>query len=411
MAWSHLPRIVPLALGSFLSLFSAFALSGEVKHLPPIGSGALSRALLLASRGDLPATAAAPERELELITERFPNGAVKIERQVAQDAEGNYVNHGQYTEYDTRGKIRRAGEFRDGRQHGKWTRHFQAGECSLFSGSIEKQFPGPFVSEATFEDGKLHGAWTIRSAAGQKIIEWSFDQGVRHGKSTWWHPRGEVRREVAYHQGEPDGDLIEWAPDGKAILRVTFLKGRQLHHDVQTYPTGRTSYEGDYLLPPSVSVPAYDWWEGTAKSIPVGTTGPKQKHGRWIGYYANGFKKVTGAYEFDVPVGKFTWWYENGQKQAEGEYIEGREHGRWITWHPNGQKESEGEYTDGVVSGVWMRWLTNGKKVEVFDYSLEAESGATSDEEPVPPPRPVEPEEPAPLKAERPQWQLPETQT
>ena len=34
---------------------------------------------------------------VEVIRERFPNSAVKVERHVTQDAEGNYYNHGLWT--------------------------------------------------------------------------------------------------------------------------------------------------------------------------------------------------------------------------------------------------------------------------------------------------------------------------
>jgi hypothetical protein len=32
--------------------------------------------------------------EMEVIRERFPNGSIRIEREVTQDADGNYINHG-----------------------------------------------------------------------------------------------------------------------------------------------------------------------------------------------------------------------------------------------------------------------------------------------------------------------------
>lgn len=369
-------RSLAIALGGWgwaiLLACQMAALADEPKpSLPGAASELLGEALGPASLAGPPADPVDATNQPELITERYPDGSVKIERQVVQDAEGNYVNHGPYTEYDRNGKVVRSGEFRNGKPHGKWTRYFQAGECSLFSGALEKQFQGPFVSEATMVDGQLHGTWTIRGQNGQKIIEWRFENGVRHGTSTWWYPGGEIRREVTYKNGEPDGELVEWAADGQVTNRVTFIDGRQIVHEVQWSAPGKKAYEGDYLLPRSVAVPVYDWWAGTVKSIPMGSAGQKQKHGLWIGWYPNGQKKVAGFYEADVPTGKFTWWYENGQKQAEGEYLKGEQHNKWITWHPNGQKESEAVFTAGVLTGKWTRWQADGKKVEVFDPGLE----------------------------------------
>ena len=42
---------------------------------------------------------------VETFTERYPNGNVKIERQVTLDADGNYVNHGAWKMYNAAGKV------------------------------------------------------------------------------------------------------------------------------------------------------------------------------------------------------------------------------------------------------------------------------------------------------------------
>ena len=69
----------------------------------------------------LPESAATADTKVELVTERYPNGNVKIERQVTRDANGNYVNQGTYKAYDLDGKVQKTGEFVDGKQQGKWT--------------------------------------------------------------------------------------------------------------------------------------------------------------------------------------------------------------------------------------------------------------------------------------------------
>src|SRR5580698_9120196 len=49
------------------------------------------------------APAPAGEPESEVIRERYPNRAVKIERTVTQDANGNYVNDGLWRMWDQKG--------------------------------------------------------------------------------------------------------------------------------------------------------------------------------------------------------------------------------------------------------------------------------------------------------------------
>jgi antitoxin component YwqK of YwqJK toxin-antitoxin module len=320
-----------------------------------------------AAQIEQPQTANQGGRPTETIRERYADGSVKIERQVAQDTEGNYQNHGSFTMYDPTGRILRAGQYRDGKLEGRWVRNFLAGEQSLFGGPYEKQFKGPFVSEADFHQGKLNGAWTIRTASGQKIVEWNFADGVRQGKSTWWYPNGEVRREAGYKGGDPNGECREYSPDGQVSAVHVFVDGSQLQPAVGWHSREQKSFEGGYLVSTRMSGVVYDWWNGTVTNLPDAAADARLKHGRWTGWYPNGQVQVVGTYERDVPVGTFTWWYDNGQKQAEGEVRGGDRSGKWVTWYSNGQKESEGTYTDGVLSGRWSRWSEDGKLVEILD--------------------------------------------
>ena len=109
--------------------------------------------LAVAAKSTMPAALAgvgAAAEKVETVVERYPNGHTKIERQVIQDSAGNYVNQGTYTMYDLDGQALKVGEFRNGKQVGKWTQHFAKDEGNLFSTSQDKDFAGPFVTEATF---------------------------------------------------------------------------------------------------------------------------------------------------------------------------------------------------------------------------------------------------------------------
>jgi antitoxin component YwqK of YwqJK toxin-antitoxin module len=322
-----------------------------------------------------PAIEIAPSKETDLVTQRYLGGSPKIERQVAQDAEGNYVNHGTYTMYSADGKVLKKGQFRNGKMHGRWVQYFDRDEGNLFS-AADNQFTGPFVSEATFEDGQLHGAWSIKTIAGRQIAQWSFDRGACSGKWTWWHSNGEKRREITYSSGTPDGEILEWGRDGKPCARASYLNGKHLTKTVEWYAPGQKHYEGYYLRNEATSEPSLDWWTGTAAATPAIELGPPQKHGLWTAWYPNGNKQVEGTYDRDAPQGKFTWWYESGEKQAEGEYRAGTKHGTWTTWHPSGMKESAAQYQEGALVGKWMLWKADGKLVETRDFREQGEPAA-----------------------------------
>jgi hypothetical protein len=86
------------------------------------------------------------EPQTEIIRERYPNTAIKIERHVAQDEEGNYYNHGLYTHFDEKGRVIGTGDYREGKRQGKWQRWFAANEGAMFTGPMFKEFQGPFAS-------------------------------------------------------------------------------------------------------------------------------------------------------------------------------------------------------------------------------------------------------------------------
>ncbi|MCC7084960.1 MAG: hypothetical protein IT427_08130 [Pirellulales bacterium] len=311
------------------------------------------------------------DEQIEVIRERHPNTSVKIERHVTQDAEGNYYNHGLWTQWDEKSRLVGTGEYRYGKRHGRWLRWYAPNEAPMLNGQLYRDFQAPFVAEANFDDGVLHGAWKVFDAKNRKVADWEFDHGERHGKSVWYYPTGQKRREVDYRQGQIDGEVLEWGPDYKLALREKYVDGRRLAPQVDNYSPGQKRAEGWILYAKEITKSNYDWWNGVATVQVVGTEGVNQRHGLWTWWHKNGQKQMEGRYEQDLPIGKFTWWYANGQKQLQGDYAGGKQQGEFTWWHPNGQKQLEGAYLAGVLSGKWTRWNNDGRVVEVGDYTLD----------------------------------------
>jgi len=318
----------------------------------------------------------AEEQEPELVTERYQNRVLKIERQMVVDDQFNYVNHGIYKEYDREGSLIRAGEYRMGKQEGRWIQYFKSDDGCVFSGKLSSEFQGPFVSEANFVDGQIHGTWTITSRTGRKVVEWQFDRGARQGRACWYHPNGERRREGHYERGMPVGTFHNWGPDGKLIHSVTYVDGCLLTKKIHWHNKNQKAYEGSVMQGRDLPEESFDWWNTTATSTLKSTNHPEQKHGRWVAWYPNGQTKIEAQYSKGKPVGKFSWWYENGQKQAQGHYADGLRTGTWTTWHQNGMKESLGEYANGVIAGRWVQWEPSGKVVKICDFSGESDENA-----------------------------------
>ncbi|HZZ72857.1 MAG TPA: hypothetical protein VFE24_11430 [Pirellulales bacterium] len=313
----------------------------------------------------------AKDAPIEVIQERYPNRAVKVERQVTQDTDGNYINHGSWTMWDDKGRMVATGEFRNGVRHGAWSRWYGASEGEMFNAPLYKLFQAPFMAEANFVDGKLHGTWVVYDSKKRKCSEWNFENGERQGKSVTYFPSGNKMTEVEYKDGQINGDTLEWNAEGKQVAKETYMDGRRLAAKVDYYSPGVKRFEGVYLYARQINSTNYDWWNGKISVTAAGKEGIDQRHGMWTSWYRNGQKQLEGRYVEDAPVGKFHWWHPNGQKAIEGEYINGKQTSKWTWWHINGQKNIEGEYTNGNPSSKWTWWREDGHVTKVADMSLE----------------------------------------
>jgi antitoxin component YwqK of YwqJK toxin-antitoxin module len=287
-------------------------------------------------------------RQPELVTERYPDGSVRIQRTVVLDDESNFVNHGSYAAYDEKGEVQVAGQYRMGKQHGLWKRYFDAGEENFVWGNVDHQFAGPYLSEASFVDGQLHGSWIILSRGGQKILEWRFQDGYCQGSATQWYASGTKQWEVNFKDGQPIGEFGEWGPRGELLRSVLFIDGCVSVKHEKRHRTGQRSCAGHVLIPSPWSRLVFDWWNTRVTLAPLPATLPERRHGLWTEWYSDGTKKFEGEYHEGTPHGAFTWWSENGEKRVEGRYTKGRKDGIWTTWNSSGRKDSVAEYAAGL---------------------------------------------------------------
>ncbi|MDH3716804.1 MAG: hypothetical protein OES79_01665 [Planctomycetota bacterium] len=314
-------------------------------------------------------TEAAPTGEVEVIRERYPNRAVKIEREVVRDASDNYVNHGNWRMWDAKGNMMSKGQYDQGKRAGTWTAWHSSRANKVFQQQPFKEFVGPFTSHANFKGGQLDGTWTIYDGKKRKIVEFNYADGARHGACTKVYSNGRKMEEIEYQNGELQGIFRQWTPDGRLVKDDVYEKGRTIGRKITKYRDGKKKTEGEYLLAKQVLASKDDWW-----SVSFATTikqGEDEKHGEWRTWYANGQMQVHGVYRHDRPSGEtaWSWWYQNGQKAVEGGYNQGQQHGTWTWWHQNGQKKLAGDYATGEPSGKWIWWKTDGMVLQKMDFS------------------------------------------
>lgn len=302
----------------------------------------------------------------ELVTERYENRKIRTEREVVQDAEQNYINHGKYKTYDVKGNVTVEGRYKYNEMHGVWTRLYYTRENDLLNKAPFNQGQLPLVSQANFKDGQLHGKWVIYDALKRRLCEWEFNNGKRDGQSTWWYANGMKMREISYRKGTIDGELNEWNRTAKQVTKDVYRDGSRLATKTEYYPNRTKKSEGPVLYPKLVLETPDNWIDCTLASY--SQSGDPVKHGVWTAWYANGQKKQEGEYKEDTSTGQFVWWHENGQKSLLATYRNGKKHGKWTWWHDNGLKSISGEYAADTPAGKWLWWKDTGKVAQRADF-------------------------------------------
>lgn len=303
---------------------------------------------------------------IEVVQERYPDGKVKIRREMTLDAAGNYVLHGAWTMWDPQGNEVASGHYQHGKRDGLWTRQLTNRDSKIFATRPYDEYQGPFKSQATFKNGQLHGKWIISDNQKRKVSEIEFVDGMRDGVATWNFASGKKMKQVDFHKGLIDGQLIAWDASGKVIADETYQEGRKLAPKVAKRSSGHQKSEGLYLFAKQIVETPDDWWNSQLATYT--TIGQDDRHGRWVSWYPNGQKEYEGTYENDRPEGQFTWWYPNSQVRVTGSYKAGKANGEWSWWYENGQKSERGQYEAGEPTGSWAYWKTDGMLHHKSDF-------------------------------------------
>lgn len=319
---------------------------------------------------ELPKYTGGPTGQSEVITQRYPDGKPQVTRQVMQDQNGNFLNHGSWKLFNRRGQVLAEGEFKEGLMDGTWQRWHPADSTGLFREAPFNMFQGPFLSVATFSSGKLDGIWSIFDRFGRKIFDMPYSNGRRDGRSSWFRPNSNPMREVDFKEGQLHGQLVEYDQENKKTRDATFDQGQELITRTTYYFKEQKRAEHSFLGPKMEFLAEDDWWN--AAPAPYETMGEELQHGPTREWYRNGQLRLAGQYKEGNQVGSFMWWHANGQKQIEGQFENGTKTGTWSWWHTNSEKAIEGGYDYNIEVGVWTWWNEFGQLEDQRDFSLES---------------------------------------
>ena len=319
----------------------------------------------------------------EVFTERYPNGNIRVEREVALDAEDNYVNHGPYRLWSENGQLIAEGEFKMGARVGTWTRWASRNEAPLLNRPAFKRFAAPFLSQAAFVNGVAEGEWLIFDAQQRKCSQVSLQHGTRHGLAMIWAPDGTLIQQSTFERGMPQGDVLQLSTStGEMAIVKRFLDGRQLVNKKTTFPRSKKpKTDTNFLAAPTAEKEADDFWN--IRFATYSSEGEPLRHGEWKTWHANGQLEISGQYERDQKVGKFVNYYASGQIAAQGTYRNDKHEGDWVWWHANGQKKVSGTCREGALIGDWRWWDEGGHLAKRESHDGSKTVNSSDDEYPM----------------------------
>jgi antitoxin component YwqK of YwqJK toxin-antitoxin module len=367
-------RVVAVAVFATGQQIAAFAEEGLQLRVPQ----SFSSAPAVSQLEELGTTAHAPQAydEVEVVRERYPDGKIKIERQVTLDADGNYVNHGPWKLYSPSEVIVAEGQYDMGKRVGSWTRWLGKTDSKVFSEPQFRNFKAPFASQASFSEGVMDGEWLVVDADNKKMMQVSLTAGERNGLMIIFLPNGKTYRQASYDHGVPVGDILEADSKSGELKRVaTYIDGRRIVTKTAHFKRNNRSSrakelkksEEMFLAATTVEKTPDSFWNVTLAEYE--SQGKDLHHGPSKMWFENGKPQVEGYYQQDKRAGTFTYWYENGQIAATGEFADDKPNDVWVWWHENGQKAAVGKYRAGALVDDWRWWNNDGKLAQERTYS------------------------------------------
>ncbi|MCK4341649.1 MAG: hypothetical protein KAY37_08000 [Phycisphaerae bacterium] len=137
-------------------------------------------------QGDRMTPTEQPPALVETVEEHWPNGMLRVRKEVVRAADGTFSNHGRY-------------------------------ECWYDTG--QKEYEGFYVQ------GKLHGVETRWHKNGRKQTEQHYEHGLRQGPRRDWDDHGRLRKEEHYLDNKPHGTWTIRKENGEIKWRQRFDHG------------------------------------------------------------------------------------------------------------------------------------------------------------------------------------------
>ncbi|WP_346881948.1 tetratricopeptide repeat protein [uncultured Algibacter sp.] len=257
---------------------------------------------------------------------------------------------GLWSFYSDNGVLTNKGKYVDNKIDGEYTSYHNNGEIESVSQYRNDSLTDYFASY--YKNGQL------------KKQGW-YKNNLSHGEWRSYYIDGTLEEINFYHKNQLHGNQELYSVDGK-IKRIYVYKFGKLYSetyfDVDGKSLGEINYrpsENNFKLIYKHSNDKIDLDIEYANGL---------KHGKYIGYYFSGKKRIQGQYKNGEQDGKWIWYYENGNKRIIKHYRNGTLDGEYTSYHENGQLDDKDVYAFGKIEGTSVSYHENGKQSDATTY-------------------------------------------
>jgi antitoxin component YwqK of YwqJK toxin-antitoxin module len=198
--------------------FLLIALTAGWAAAPASAQEADVKAVLLDEPEPMPRPTVVTSGKLD---EKYPDGAIRVQREVVKMSDDQVINHGKYTEFyvngvhdgqwsfwHDNGKLAKQVTFKNGRADGSWE---------------ARRADGTLFAKKTYKDNLREGAWVLYYEDGKTPkIEQSYLDGKLDGVRKMYFADGKLRQQAEYKDGKLEGTVTEWDDKGRKVLEATF---------------------------------------------------------------------------------------------------------------------------------------------------------------------------------------------
>jgi antitoxin component YwqK of YwqJK toxin-antitoxin module len=174
--------------------------------------------------------------EKRVNTDKYDDGKVRVEREIARYSDNRFVSDGFYREFFPNGEKFAEGQYKDGKQQGEWTYWYDNGQVCRKVNYLDGQPDGSWdvfnadgavIAKRSYKNGKRDGTWVVYDKTGkQQLREEQYTDGKGDGVWKTWFPTGQQKTQIGLKMGTRHGPAIEWDEKGTKRAEIPYVDGK-----------------------------------------------------------------------------------------------------------------------------------------------------------------------------------------